>query len=101
MLKSLTFKKISLTFTNIVVALALAWLALDYPKRFDLGIPTNIVIFILSSFFIAAFSIGNAHRFSKKYEEKQPTKKQILFYFFGVWSFCFICMMFTIIRKIL
>lgn len=99
--QSLLFKKITLAFSNIVVALALAWLANDYPKRFDLGIGANIIIFILTSFLISAFSIGNAYRFSKKYEAKQPTKKQILFYFFSVWSVCFLCMMFTIIRKIL
>ena len=99
--QSLLFKKITLVFSNIIVALALAWLSIDYPKHFNLGISANIIIFILTSFLISAFTIGNAHRFSKKYEDKHPTKKQILLYFFSVWSVCFLCMMFTIIRKIL
>lgn len=99
--QSLLFKKFTLTFTNVVVALALAWIGIDYPKRFDLGIGANTLILLVISFLMTAFCLGNAHRFSKKYEDKQPTKKQILLYFFSVWSICFLCMMFTIIRKIL
>lgn len=93
-------KLIKLIFINLIVGVAIAQIGVVISQNFlnnTLG-PTAS-IYLLTSFLISAFCIGNAYRYSQLYEKEKETKKKAFFWFIGTFLTIFFIQMLGLLSK--
>jgi hypothetical protein len=69
--------QIKLVTINLIVGIALGHLGWTIShKFFNTALTPSALIYLFTSFLISAFTIGNAYRYSQRYEEEKASKKQ-------------------------
>lgn len=93
-------KLIKLIFINLIVGVAIAEIGVVISQNFAnnfLGFTT--CIYLLTSFLISAFCIGNAYRYSQLYEKEKETKKNAFLWFLGTFLTIFLIQTLSLLSK--